>query len=93
MLLLPVLAPAPAAAQDGGQALKPAVEVHGMRTNADALGLFGVESAEVLGRFQPSFGLHFAYVKDPVVLHLVPNDTYPQDQYDYSLVKTLMVRL
>jgi len=77
---------APAVAQD----TRPAIELHSLRANGDSLGLFGVESAEVLGLLKPSFGFHLSYAKDPLLLHIEENPIYPQDKYDYNLVETML---
>jgi predicted outer membrane repeat protein len=73
-----------------GAQLKPEVELHSLRANADGMGLFSVEGAETLGMLKPSFGLHLSYAKDPLLLNIVEDPYYPQDRYTYSLVGTLL---
>ncbi len=88
---IPTVTPAPAAAQDGpAGTVRPSIELHPVRTNADALGLLSVEGAEVLQLLKPSFGLHLNLAKDPLLLHIDDEPLYPQDRYDFSLVRTMV---
>ena len=80
---------------------KPAIELHHLRANGDGLGLYGVEGAETLAMLKPSFGLHFSYTSNPLMLHTDNDPLYAphldadkydptEDRYDYNLVQTLV---
>ena len=80
-----VRTPLPAQAQE-----TPAIELHGVRANGDGLGLYSVDSAEVLGLWHPSFGIQFSGSREPLILELEDNPLYPQDQLVYKLVNGIV---
>ena len=80
-----VRTPLPAQAQES-----PAIELHGVRANGDGLGLYSVDSAEVLGLWHPGFGIQFGYSRNPLLMQLADNPLYPQDKLEYSLVGSVV---
>ncbi len=80
-----VRTPLPAQAQE-----TPAIELHGVRANGDGLGLYSVDSAEVLGLWHPGFGIQFGYSRNPLLMQLEDNPLYPQDKLEYGLVGSVV---